>query len=185
MSTFNPGHAIVTLYMIIAANFMAPLFSCRLQSSLEQSILLRHLTGFLTMIFFVRLTSVSKPTFIKLMSSSAVLYLWFIATTRMNMELWFLAALISMVLFLIYIYETSIDHEEEAKNTIDKHLPAVKQGLIYALAATTLLGVIIYYGEKRLEYGKKFDLATFIVGNPKCKHFTPDYTLSAKLRAAL
>jgi hypothetical protein len=103
----------------------------------------------------------------------------------MNMELWFLAAAISAALFLIYIYETSIDHDEEAKSRVDVHLPAVKQGLIYSLGAVTLLGVIVYYGEKRLEYGKKFDLLRFIVGNPACKHFTPDYTLTAKLRAVL
>jgi len=137
------------------------------------------------MIFFVRLSSSSKPTFLKLLGSSAALYLWFIATTRMNMELWFVAAAISMVLFLIYIYETSMDREEDPNSTINNQLPAVKQGLINALAAVTLLGVVVYYGEKRLEYGKKFDLMTFIVGKPKCKYYTPGYTLADKLKAVI
>ena len=137
------------------------------------------------MIFFVRLSSTSKPTFVKLLASSAALYLWFIATTRMNMELWFVAAAISMALFLIYIYETSMDREEETNTIIKDNLPTVKQGLINTLAVVTLLGVVIYYGEKRLEYGKKFDLMTFIMGKPKCKYYTRQYTLSDKLKALI
>jgi len=128
LDSINPGHAIVTLYLIIAANFMAPLFSCKLQGALEESILLRHLTGFLTMIFFVRLTSTSKPTFLNILSSSAIVYIWFLATTRMNMELWYVASLIAMALFLIYIYETSIDHDKEEKNSINVMLPNIKRG---------------------------------------------------------
>ena len=78
-----------------------------------------------------------------------------------------------------------MDREEDAKSAVNKHLPAVKEGLINTLAVVTLIGVIIYYGEKRLEYGKKFDLMTFIVGKPKCKYYTRQYTLGAKLKAVL
>jgi hypothetical protein len=183
LDSINPGHAIVTLYLIIAANFMVPLFSCKLQSALEESILLRHLTGFLTMVFFVRLTSTSKPTFLNLLSSSAIVYAWFLATTRMNLELWIVAALIAMSLFLIYIYETTIDQDKEKKTSIETLLPNIKRGLIQGLVVVTVIGVILYMGEKRLEYGKKFDLYTFIVGQTKCRHYTAKYTLEEKLAA--
>ena len=78
-----------------------------------------------------------------------------------------------------------MDREEETNSIIKDNLPTVKQGLINTLAVVTLLGVVVYYGEKRLEYGKKFDLMTFIVGKPKCKYYTRQYTLSDKLKALI
>jgi putative NIF3 family GTP cyclohydrolase 1 type 2 len=56
-------HALISLYLIITGNFMVQLFSCDLLSVIIDNIFLRHMIGFLTLLFFVRLTGPGKSSF--------------------------------------------------------------------------------------------------------------------------
>jgi len=179
----NPGHSLATLYLIVAGNFLAPLFGCRLQHFIESNFLARHYIGFLTMLLFVRLTSVSKASFKQILASSLIIYLWFVATTRVNFSLWIIIITIASALFFIHYYESSEKDPEYKKTAFDEYLPKIKMGLLLTMAAVTLIGVIIYAGEKKLEYGKKFNWQTFIIGKTNCKHITPQFTLGEKLNA--
>lgn len=178
----NPGHSLATLYLIIAGNFLAPLLGCRLQGFIESNFLARHYLGFLTMLLFVRLTSVSKASFKQILASSLIIYLWFVATTRVNFSVWIIIITIISVLFFIHYYESSETDPEHKKTVFDEYLPKIKSFLIFSLAAVTLTGVIIYAGEKKLEYGKKFNWGTFFIGKYPCKHKTPEIGLIDKLK---
>jgi hypothetical protein len=178
----NPGHSLATLYLIIAGNFLAPLFGCRLQSFIESNFLARHYLGFLTMLLFVRLTSVSKASFKQILASSLIIYLWFVATTRVNFSVWIIIITIISALFFIHYYESSETDPEYKKTVFDEYLPKIKSFLLLSLAAVTIIGVIIYAGEKKLEYGKKFSWSTFFIGKYPCKHKTPDFALIDKLK---
>jgi len=179
----NPGHSLVTLYLIVAGNFLAPLFACRLQYFIESNFVVRHYIGFLTMLLFVRLTSDTKSSFKNILISSLIMYAWFIATTRVNFSAWILIITIASALFFIHYYEYSEKDPDYKKTTIDEHLPKIKDLLVISMAVITMIGLIIYAGEKRLEYGKKFNWQTFFIGVAPCKHKTPDFTIEEKLIA--
>jgi RsiW-degrading membrane proteinase PrsW (M82 family) len=55
------------------------------------------------------------------------------------------------------------------KPTIKK-LKQLQDFLMVLLATILTIGFIIYFIEKKNEYGKKFDLITFLVGNEKCRN---------------
>jgi len=181
----NPGHSLATFYLIIAANFLAPLFGCRFQEFIEANFMVRHYIGFLTMLLFVRLTSATNSTFKNILGSSLIIYLWFIATTRVNFSTWLIIITIVSILFFIHYYESSDKGPDYKKTEFDTYLPEIKNVLIIALAAITLTGMILYAGEKKLEYGKKFNWQTFFIGVHQCKRKTPDYTLGEKLKALI
>ena len=179
----NPGHSLATLYLIIAGNFLAPLFGCRLQHFIETNFMARHYIGFLTMLLFVRLTSVTKASFKQILASSFIIYLWFIATTRVNFPIWLIIITLASVLFFIHYYESSEKDPGYKKLAFDDYIPTIKKGLLLSMAFITIIGVIVYAGEKKLEYGKKFNWQTFIIGKYPCKHKTPDFTIGEKLKA--
>ena len=179
----NPGHSLVTLYLIVAGNFLAPLFGCRLQYFIESNFVARHYIGFLTMLLFVRLTSDTKSSFKNILVSSLIMYMWFVATTRVNFGTWILIITLASALFFIHYYESSEKDPDYKKTALDEHLPKIKEWLIISMALITMVGVIVYAGEKRLEYGKKFNWQTFLIGVTPCKHKTPEFTLEEKLIA--
>jgi hypothetical protein len=183
LGLINPGHSLATFYLIIAGNFLAPLFGCRLQNFIESNFLARHYIGFLTMLLFVRLTSETTETFKNILGSSFIIYLWFIATTRVNFSTWLLIITIVSMLFFIHYYESSDKGPDYKKTEFDNYLPKIKNCLIIALAFVTVVGIILYAGEKKLEYGKKFNWQTFFVGVYPCKHKTVNFTVVEKLEA--
>jgi c-di-AMP phosphodiesterase-like protein len=165
---------------------MVPLFSCHLQSLIIDSLFARHVIGFLTLIFFVRLTGPEKSEFKTLITDSIILYIWFIATTRISSETLYIIGPLAIVYFILYIYKSTInsddkDNDKKITETIDH----VNLWITRLLGISIIIGVILYYGEKRLEYSNNFNIMTFIVGKIKCKKSTPSYTVMDKLSAVL
>ena len=163
---------------------MVPLVSCDLQSLIIDSIIARHIIGFLTLLFFVRLSGPAKSEFKNLIIESIILYIWFIATTKITSELLYVIVPLGAIYFIIYIYQTTLDPEDKDIK-ITETIELVKLWITRIIGISIIIGVILYYGEKRLEYGNKFNIMTFIVGKIKCKKYTPNYTVMDKLVAVL
>ena len=178
-------HALISLYLIISANFMVPLFSCDLQSLIIDNIIIRHMIGFLTLLFFVRLTGPGKSSFQNIITDSVILYLWFIASTKITSEFLYIVLSLTAVYFILYIYETTNESENKKDKKVTENIELAKYWISRLLGLIIIIGVILYYGEKRLEYKKDFDLMTFIFGKVKCKKYTPNYTIMDKLSAVL
>ncbi len=87
--------------------------------------------------------------------------------------------------YIIHIYENNIkETEERNQDKLDK-IGLAKKILTYIAMGTTLMGVLLYYGEKRIEYGSKFSNFKFILGNPICKQKTPSASILEKFTAAI
>ena len=175
----NAGFLIITLYIMISGNFLAPLLSCKVQTLLSESMILRHLMGLLTFIFFVGISNVKKHNFVGIIGLSFALYTWYVATTRMDVRLWIPVMLIFAVLFLIQTYENS----QEDRNDKNKSLfETIKQSLVMGAGALTIFGVLVYLGAKNIEYGNQFDIFKFIFGNANCRNSSPDLSIIESLR---
>lgn len=183
LEVINPGHSLLTLYLIIAGNFLAPLFGCRLQNFIESNLIMRHYIGFLTLLLFVRLTAVSNAKFKNILGSAILLYLWFLATTRVNFTIWTIIISLASILFFIHYYESSEKDPEYKETLFDTYLPKIKKGLLISMAGITLFGLILYIGEKKAEYGDKFLWSKFFIGTYPCKNKTPEFTIEDIMKA--
>lgn len=186
--TLDPAFAtgIFVLYLLIGSNFLAKLLGCRIQTLLATHMFASHTLGFATLLFFVTLSGPGKAlSFAAASAVSAGLYAWFMATTRMTAGTW--AAMIGCLAaaYVVRAYvEATYRTPEERAAAVPAALDKVQAGLVAAAAAVTAVGVLIYMGEKRLEYAEDFSPLVFILGKPACRHASPAVPVGEALRAA-
>jgi hypothetical protein len=159
---------IFIFYLIITSNFFVPLLPCRAQSTVANSMLLRHIFGFLTMTFFVVLANTKTPLpFSKIIRLSLGLYIWFMISTRIRFDMWFVLVCILATMYILKVYKENSDDklEESTKDTIER----TESVLFFSAMTVTGLGALLYLGEKKIEYGKRFDLGKFVFGHVTCR----------------
>ena len=59
-------------------------------------------------------------------------------------------------------------------STILKRLIYFKRILGYGILSLTAFGFLVYLGNKKREYGDKFEYIKFFFGNPKCLNKSPE-----------
>lgn len=170
--------SIFVLYLILSANFLVNLFSCKAQTTFFNNMWLKHLLGFMTLYFFVVLTDKeskysNSPK--NQMLFAIVCYIVFVLSSRMDHQWWVVFICLLCIIYIIEIYKNHHTTTEEDKVIYNKY----QIYLVSVLLVILVIGFIIYLGKKRIEYGKKFDMTTFIVGKTKCR-FDKDYDISKK-----
>ena len=190
--------SVFLLVLIITGNYLGELFPCRVQGILADSILLKHIGGYFTLLFFVVLTlpgyeNLSQNDMQDFFLSSIFLYSWFILMSKNYHTIWFITFGLSALMYLIYLYESKIgnntddieedddddvgeeydeeDDDEEDGNNIDM----IKQTLSYSIIVSTLGGMFVYMGAKKLEYGKQFNYLSFFFNKPSCRGSSPAF----------
>lgn len=164
---FSSSKSIFVLYLIVSGNYLANLFGCKTQETLNNNMFLKHLLGFMTMYFFVVLVD-SKSKWSDSPKTQLLFtflfYCIFVITTRMDYKWWIVFILGLCVVYILQVYK---DHEktEEADS---KKYETYQRYLIYFITIVIILGFLIYYGRKRLEYGDFFDNSTFLLGKTNC-----------------
>lgn len=181
MDILQNSPSLFILYLVISSNFLAPTFSCQVQRFIQNSMLMRHFLGFLTMTFFVVLTNQKNPIPLSQMFGvSALFYTWFVFTTRMSLVFWIFIILLFAAVYILSLYEKDETDEKKLED-----MKKAKMGLVITGAIVTLIGVLFYYGEKRIEYGEDFQFLKFIIGTPECRGESPTVSTSEAFRAAL
>ncbi len=184
MDIAGNSFSLFVLYLVISGNFLAPLFSCRLREMIENSMFARHILGFLTLTFFVVIATKSSPmSYQSVMIYSAIFYIWFLLTTRMRLHFWFVFIALIGTVYLIHLYQSDLTSDEPSPEA-QEQFDAIKKVLTALAGVITILGVVSYYGEKRIEYGSKFKFEKFILGRQSCKGDTPPITLLETFRGA-
>ncbi len=183
-----PIYTIFVLILIISANFLAQLFPCRLQKLLNNNIYIKHLFSFLTLLFFVVLTApLDDKSLQNIFYKSLILYIWFILIMRTDPYIFILLLLVIAIIYILILKENELkadlenqnkqkDNNQEKINKINEQITFIKninQNLLYASIILTVIGFILYMGEKKCEYKKNFCYLTFIFGRPSCKNKSP------------
>ena len=177
----NTTPYLFVLYLVISSNFLAPTFNCRVQELFNTSMFMKHALGFLTLVFFVVIASISETmSFLNLMLVSIGLYVWFILSTRVHLHTFILLITLLGIVYVIDLYQKKITKPEPTR---DKMLEDVKKVLSILALVVTLVGVVIYLGEKKIEYKSHFSLSKFFLGNPKCRGLSPNVTIGEDLEA--
>jgi hypothetical protein len=178
-----PVYTIFILILIISANFLAQLFPCRLQRILHQNIYIKHLFSFLTLFFFVVLTApIENKSLRNIFNKSLLLYIWFIFIMRTDPYIFILLLFIIGIIYLFFLKESELKEKAEKIQTIKgsedlKHIENeimyirnINQYLFYLTILLTIIGFLLYMGEKKCEYKKKFNYIIFLFGKPVCNN---------------
>jgi hypothetical protein len=188
--------SVFLLVLIITGNYLGELFPCRVQSILSNSIILKHIGGYFTLLFFVVLTlpgyqDLSKTEITDFFLSSLFLYGWFVLMSKNYHTIWFITFGLSALMYLIYLYETKLDNDDEEDEDKDDNNKAnldakkyedggnvvdiLKQTISYLIIVSTLGGMFVYMGAKKFEYGKDFNYLSFFLNKPSCRNVSPKF----------
>lgn len=183
MRTLNeiPLFSIFILILIVSANFIGSLFPCRIQEVLRENVIMKHILGFFTMIFFVMISApIVQKNIFDTIKDSFLMYVFFIMLTKTAKYIFIGCFVLLCITYLLVLYDKQIDESEDHPNKKrNKNMNQYILSLLYTIIITlTIIGVIIYMGEKKIEYGKKFNYFKFFLGEPNCKGKTPKVNIS-------
>jgi hypothetical protein len=199
--------------LIISGNFMA-LVPCKLQDELNNNMYVKHLFGLFTMIFFVTLAAPVKDKRISVVAlNSLLLYLLFILITKVHVKIFYvIAGLLGTTYIAVLLKEADLDkinanasasviksndateqtNEQGKENPEDvvltNQLKIYDNVIFYSyllIFLFTIIGVLAYMGEKKIEYKKNFKYVTFFLGKTVCKHSSSNIDMIKALRHSI
>ena len=199
--------------LIISGNFMA-LVPCKLQDELNNNMYVKHLFGLFTMIFFVTLAAPVKDKTISAVTfNSFLLYLLFILITKVHVKIFYVIAGLLGTTYIAFLLKEADLYKikanasaTEVKNndTMDQSNEQAKENpedvilanqlkiydsvIFYSyilILLLTIIGVLAYMGEKKIEYKKNFKYVTFFLGKTVCKHSSSNIDMIKALRHSI
>lgn len=180
--------AIFTFLLIISGNFINNLFPCRIQTLFETNIYAKHFLGFFTLLFFETLTLREKYPISKLLPYTFLVYFYFLLLTNTNSKIWITIFVAAGMIYLLHLYREEIktktitnDEMENVIVTSDRLNKIIKVLEVYIVAAT-LFGFLVYMGQKKFEYKKKFNYMEFLFGHVMCKNDSPNLSIFKSLK---
>jgi hypothetical protein len=171
------GRNVFLLYIVLAARFLDPLLPCYSVRFIDSSMWIRHLLGFLTLLFVAVVADTELDEYIPLgsvIAVSVIIYTWFLFSSKMTANWWLALVILLAGVYLIDIYQTREEKKRESPKTKET-IGIVKDVLLGTSMIVTLVGFLIYVGEKKLEYKSDFSYVTLLLGTPTCKN-TPNKT---------
>jgi len=181
---FFTGRNVFVLYLVLAGQFLDPLFPCHSKRLLEKSMVLRHVLGYLTLLFFIVIIDeftdaiTSAPLILGLCSA---IYVWFMLSSKMTGPTWIALMITLSTLYLVDLFVSRID-KPSAELTL--WVSRANTTLITIAILLTGVGVIAYLGEKKLDYGSSFRYLTFFLGKETCRGTISTVPFWKAIRAA-
>jgi hypothetical protein len=168
--------AIFVFILIISGNYLGGLLPCRVQQLMRDNVFIRHFLGYMTLLFFVVLT---MPDLFagSLFASSSLLYLFFLFFSKTHHVFWVVITLLLGSIYIINLaYRTKGSDDNEILQQLKEyeHLGIIRSTAIFFVISFTAVGFLIYLGNKKREFGKKFEFMKFILGNPECHETSPE-----------
>jgi len=172
----NSLNLIFLMMVAVSGNFIKEMFPCGFQKVFDRSVILKYILTFFILFISVILIkpSITKGrSLIFIFGITIFIYIWFILMTKMNVY-FFLTLL--FILFILYIciqyysYKKLSDEDKKTYNIITT--------TIFVLSIIiTVVGFLLYYGEKKYEYKKMFSWNDFFFKTIKCNFNPPKGTM--------
>ena len=160
---------------IISGNYLGELLGCRLISALQNSIIVKHILGFLTLFLTLALTIDLDTSLIKLLGISCILYIIFILSSKTTKYINYLLMIIFIIAFILQLYKDRLKRKKTLNNfekiyleKIDKYINFI---ILFFVIILIIIGLLIYIGEQRT-YFDNFNYYRFFIGDVKCSEGT-------------
>ena len=168
------------LLLAVSGNFIAETLGCQTQELLSESIMAKQLMTFFIVFFTISYSNNDAENPASKLIKAGLVYIFFLLFTKMNLTP---TIIVLMLLIGVYIannykkYYEALYHKNKKHSDQERmiHLEKIKQiGKIQKMTMTGIIGVIIvgflmYYKEKSVEYNKTFEFKKFIFGVVKCQ----------------
>ncbi|MEY2905164.1 MAG: hypothetical protein RJA52_1180 [Bacteroidota bacterium] len=168
--------ALFLLYLLICGNFLGSLFACQVQRILQTNVFAKHIICIATLTFFVILadSQAELRPFYQQITAIIFFYIWFMLSTKTDAPIMITIWLLFFMGYLLTIYIDKRDKNGQPLD-IEQHKRSIKirSTLSISAAILTIIGMLVYMGEKKTEYGNKFNYSSFFFGQPRCRKFTP------------
>jgi len=178
--TISVVNGLFLLFLAIVGNFVAETLGCQTQELLTNNIFVKQIMTFFILYFTIDYSDSSHEHPIKNLTKALLIYIFFLLFTKMGLT----ATIITFVLlFSIYLsnsykkyYETTFknkknktkeDMKEYEKQMNNIH--RIQNIMIWSVLIVVLVGFLLYYREKSIEYSNSFDFMKFIFGVVNCK----------------
>lgn len=159
---------------IISGNYLGELLGCRLIKLLNESMVIKHILGFLTLFLTLAFTIDLNTSLLKLFKISFILYIIFILSSKTTEYINYLIIFIFIISFIVQLYKDRLKRKLEMSiiNTNEKlHLEYIEKYNDYILKliiGLIIIGLLIYIGEQKRTYNETFNYYTFFIGDVKC-----------------
>jgi len=168
---FSNYSLVFSLYLLIAINFVSQTFSCHVQQILHNNMYCKHLVGICTLFVFLIHNKETDDEYLyfKNIVSTLFLYFIFICSLRINEEFFIVFIIVICLNFGIRGYIASLNpilFEDKIKQ-----LEYYSNYLTICSVIIIFIGIILYYKEKKKQYGKEFTNVMFVFGNNQCQKF--------------
>ena len=212
MAPYN-FYSVFILFMLITVEQLGKLLPCNIQDLFENNIYIKHILGIFTMLFFVTLSedkenaSENASEHISLeasLSRSVMMYAWFMLMTKTNKYIFIALLFLLAIAYLLSLKKKDIlqsqvkplastpqnsnatNHTNHISHTSQQitQMELVVRYIYWGFMILTIFGVILYMGEKKLEYKNNFQYMTFFFGNSVCKNYSPKTSVLTALKHA-
>ena len=166
--------------LLISGNYIGELLPCKIQKFVKEDMYFKHVLGFMTLLFFVVVT---MPSVFgdKIILNSIILYIFYLFFIKTHYVFWSINVILFSIIYLADIHLGNIDNNNKDNNkdnnSVSKEMYLFEQVRIIMLVLImmlTIFGFLIYLGNKKREYGKKFTYLMFFLGRPSCRGTSPD-----------
>lgn len=185
----NASISVFVLLLIISGNFLGELMPCRVREELSTNMVLKHFFGYLTLVFFAIVT-IFKTSSMNVLLLSALVYIYFILLSKTNWRFWMVIVFLLGISYIIHVWGLTYKKEKDKgsvnyiQDSIIDILPTIQLSFVWLASFLTVIGSIIYMGNKKKEYGKDFSYMYFFLGKPKCRGKSPNTKLLDDLKYA-
>jgi len=175
----NGLNGIFLMMIAISGEYIGKMFPCGFQKLFEGNIYSKYILAFFILFVSIILSKeelTKEHNILFVFGISLLLYTWLICMTKMNV--YFFICLI-IILFVLFTY---VQNYENNKNQINKKEQNKKEYYIITLTlfilsiVITVVGFVLYYGEKKYEYKNLFSWKIFLFDNTICNNNPPKGT---------
>lgn len=175
LNSVIPLYSLFLLVLVICGNYIGEVLPCRFQKIMHRSMRCKYVFTFIILVFFVVLSSKEDQKLRGIFYNSIIIFIWFIFLAKNTINFFFINCSIFFIIYLLYLLkvqymneiEKNPDINEKLQNRIEKII-LINNILIILAFIFTIFGFILYLGEKKIEYGKKFRYKYFIFGRRNC-----------------
>ena len=158
---FMPGFSIFALYLLIGSAALYSIFAAPIRELLEKNLLVKHILGYLTLLFFIVLSQAVNVNYPQTILFSIFVYLWFVMTTKLSVSYWTLTIFILGSLYAIQMYKQTEEDLTHKEKKLLSNVEYIGTGVGFLV---TLVGFVKYYLEKRNTHGNGFRVYNFFSG---------------------
>jgi hypothetical protein len=174
ITEYFPIHNVFIMILIISANWMTPLYPCQFRALIESNIYIRHIFGFFTLMFLVMLMNSTDVNLFDTTKVCFLLYIFYILSLRTPLFIFLLILLLLIICYILNLKKKEMIVKMQLKDDETlKNINKITDITTITTCVLTFIGVMIYLGQKKLEYKKDFKYLTFFLGNTLCRKSSP------------